>query len=69
MVIVRENRVICAVTVAVNCLLTEELRFRENPCPAGYSSDMKELCVKMSLNGMGFRAIERVTGISHADSA
>ncbi|EDZ96242.1 IS1 family transposase [Limnospira fusiformis SAG 85.79] len=28
-------------------------------------SDVKELCVKMSLNGMGFRAIERVTGISH----
>ncbi|CDM94250.1 transposase, DNA binding subunit InsA, IS1 family [Limnospira indica PCC 8005] len=40
-------------------------QFRENPCPGGYSSDVKELCVKMSLNGMGFRAIERVTGISH----
>ncbi|ULB46006.1 IS1-like element ISArma2 family transposase [Limnospira fusiformis KN01] len=40
-------------------------QFRENPCPGGYSSDVKELCVKISLNGMGFRAIERVTGISH----
>ena len=40
-------------------------QFRDSPCPAGYSSDVKELCVKMSLNGMGFRAIERVTGISH----
>ncbi len=55
MVIVKENRVICAVTVAVN--------FQK--APAGYSSDVKELCVKMSLNGMGFRAIERVNGISH----
>ncbi|NEQ75592.1 MAG: IS1 family transposase [Okeania sp. SIO2C9] len=40
-------------------------QFRDSPCPAGYSSDVKELCVKMSLNGMGFRAIERVSGISH----
>ena len=31
----------------------------------GYSFDIKELCIKMSLRGMGFRAIERVTGISH----
>ncbi len=35
----------------------------------GYSSDIKELCVKMSLNGMAFRAIEKVTGISLLDSA
>ena len=40
-------------------------QFRDGPCPAGYSSDVKELCVKMSLNGMRFGAIERVTGISH----
>ncbi len=57
MVIVRANRVICALTVAVNA--------RESPCPAGYSSDLKELCVKMSLFAMGLGAIERVTGISH----
>ena len=25
-------------------------QFRDGPCPAGYSSDVKELCVKMSLN-------------------
>ena len=30
-----------------------------------YSFDIQELCVKMTLKGMGFRAIERVTGISH----
>lgn len=40
-------------------------QFRENPQPQGYSAEVKELCVKMSLNGMGFRGIERVTGINH----
>ena len=40
-------------------------QFRENPQPQGYSSDVKDLCVKMSFNGMGFRGIERVTGINH----
>ena len=40
-------------------------QFRENPQPQSYSREVKDLCVKMSLNGMGFRAIERVTGISH----
>ncbi len=40
-------------------------QFRSNPCPTGYSSDLKELCIKMFLNGMGLGAIERVTGISH----
>lgn len=40
-------------------------QFRENPQSLGYSAEVKELCVKMSLNGMGFRGIERVTGISH----
>jgi transposase-like protein len=40
-------------------------QFRANPSPQGYSVQVKELCVKMSLNGMGFRSIERVTGINH----
>jgi transposase-like protein len=40
-------------------------QFRENPQARGYSAEVKDLCVKMSLNGMGFRGIERVTGISH----
>ncbi len=30
------------------------LQFRENPCPKSYSTEVKKLCVKMSLNGMGF---------------
>jgi transposase-like protein len=33
--------------------------------PQGYSQDVKRLCLTMYLNGMGFRAIERVTGINH----
>lgn len=40
-------------------------QFRENPSPRRYSADVKDLCIKMSLNGMGFRGIERVTGINH----
>ena len=40
-------------------------QFRENPQPPGYSAQVQDLWVKMSLNGMGFRGIERVTGISH----
>ena len=31
----------------------------------GYSPEVKEICLKMYLNGMGFRGIERVTGIHH----
>lgn len=38
-------------------------QFRENP-NCGYSPQNKDLCVKMSLNGMRFRAIEQVTGIN-----
>ncbi len=31
----------------------------------GYSEDVKRLCLKMYLNGMGVRGISRVTEISH----
>lgn len=31
----------------------------------GYSDDAKKICLKMHANGMGFRAIERITGVSH----
>lgn len=40
-------------------------QFRENSQPQGYSADVKDICIKMSLNGMGFRGIERVTGVCH----
>jgi transposase-like protein len=32
--------------------------------PKGYSHDIKRRCLTMHVNGMGFRAIERVTGVS-----
>lgn len=31
----------------------------------GYSDDIRKICLKMYLNGMGFRGIERVTGVHH----
>ncbi len=31
----------------------------------GYSDEVKRECLKMSVNGMGFRAIERVKGVHH----
>ena len=30
-----------------------------------YPESIKQSCLKMYLNGMGFRAIERVTGVHH----
>ncbi|MBD2153052.1 IS1 family transposase [Leptolyngbya sp. FACHB-16] len=39
-------------------------QFRDNP-QQDYIPEVKALCVTMSLNSMGFRAIERVTGINH----
>ncbi len=31
----------------------------------GYSDEFKSHCLKMYVNGMGFRAIERVKGVHH----
>jgi len=33
--------------------------------PKGYSDEVKRECLKMYVNGMGFRAIERVKGVHH----
>ncbi|WP_144415958.1 IS1 family transposase [Calothrix sp. 336/3] len=33
--------------------------------PQGYSDEVKRECLKMYVNGMGFRAIERVKGVHH----
>lgn len=33
--------------------------------PKGYSDDVKRECLKLYVNGMGFRAIERVKGVHH----
>lgn len=35
-----------------------------NP-PKGYSDEVKQECLKLYVNGMGFRAIERATGVHH----
>lgn len=35
-----------------------------NP-PKGYSDEVKQESLKLYVNGMGFRAIERVTGVHH----
>ncbi len=41
-------------------------QFVENPkTNRGYSDDIRKICLKMYLNGMGFRGIERVTDIHH----
>ena len=34
--------------------------------PKGYSQDVKRLCLRMYVNGMGVRGISRVTDIVHA---
>jgi transposase-like protein len=31
----------------------------------GYSDDVKRICLRMYMNGMGFRGIQRVTGVHH----
>ena len=33
--------------------------------PQGYSDDIKQQCLRMYVNGMSFRGIERVTGVHH----
>ena len=40
-------------------------QYVENPQPRAYPTEVKQLCLKMYLNGMGFRAIARVTEIDH----
>lgn len=39
--------------------------FRSSYEPRGYHPQVKKICLNMYLNGMGFRGIERVTGIHH----
>lgn len=38
-------------------------QFWDTYTPPGYSKEVKEQCLKLYVNGMGFRAIERVTGV------
>ncbi len=48
--------------ICVNC----GRQFVSNPqIQPGYSDDTRIICLRMYVNGMGFRGIERVTGIHH----
>jgi transposase-like protein len=40
-------------------------QFVESYSQRGYSDDVKQICLRMYYNGLGFREIERLTGISH----
>lgn len=40
-------------------------QFVESHSSKGYSPSVKKNCLKMYVNGLGFRAIERVTGVNH----
>jgi transposase-like protein len=40
-------------------------QFLESYESKGYSDDVKIICLRMHENGMGFREIERVTGVNH----
>jgi len=40
-------------------------QYVENPISRAYPTAVKQLCLKMYLNGMGFRAIARVTDVDH----
>jgi transposase-like protein len=45
--------------------VTCKRQFLDQYDPLGYSDDVKRLCLKMYVNGMGVRGISRVTEISH----
>jgi transposase-like protein len=40
-------------------------QFLEFYSPKGYPDSIKEQCLTMYVNGLGFRAIERITGVNH----
>ena len=40
-------------------------QFVESPIEQSYPPEVRQLCLKMYLNGMGLRGIERVTEIHH----
>ena len=40
-------------------------QFIEEYTKMGYPQSVKENCLKMYVNGLGFRAIERVSGVNH----
>lgn len=51
----------------VQCYICKDCRkqFLDYYTPQGYSEKVKRNCLTMYLNGMGFRGIERTTGVCH----
>ncbi|MBW4641349.1 MAG: hypothetical protein KME05_24675 [Gloeocapsa sp. UFS-A4-WI-NPMV-4B04] len=41
-------------------------RFIKSYSTKGYSQEVKEHCLKLYVHGMGFRGIERATGVNHS---
>ncbi len=42
-----------------------ERQFIESYSKRGYNDEIKQQCLTMYVNGIGFRAIERLTGVNH----
>ncbi|BAU67452.1 IS1 transposase (plasmid) [Stanieria sp. NIES-3757] len=62
----KENRIISVSTAVSPKASAKQRQFIENYEPhLGYSNEFKRECLKMYVNGMGFRAIERVKGVHH----
>jgi transposase-like protein len=40
-------------------------QFIESYSKRGYNDEIKQQCLTMYVNGIGFRAIERLTGVNH----
>ncbi len=47
--------------ICVKC----DRQFIESYTKRGYSPEIKQQCLTMYVNGMGFRGIERLTGVNH----
>jgi transposase-like protein len=47
--------------ICVDC----EHQFIESYSKRGYNDEIKQQCLTMYVNGIGFRAIERLTGVNH----
>ncbi len=40
-------------------------QFLEAKLPRGYSLEVRQICIRMRAQGLSFRQIERLTGVSH----
>ena len=65
MVIVEESKIIIARNAISRRLALRDRQFINEYTERGYPIEVKENCLKMYVNGLGFRAIERITGVNH----